>query len=44
MLESVMEKLAPQHSVLCGQSTGVGAGGLQQLVHQRGVLGVVELA
>ena len=23
MLESVMEKLAPQHSVLCGQSTAV---------------------
>ena len=42
MLESVMEALAPQHSVLFGQSMGC-PGGLHELIHQRGVLGVVEI-
>ena len=43
MLESVMEKLAPQHSVLCGHSTGVAPAASHEPVHQRGVLGVVEI-
>ena len=38
----VIERLAPQHSVLYGQSTGSAPKRGHQLVHRRGMLGIVE--